>query len=120
MTAEPTQTISVAILAGGQSRRMGTDKALLRLSPAGPTLVELVLDVARQLSHDAFLVSAERPEYRDFGVPVRPDLFGDTGALGGVGSAIVHAENELCLVVSCDMPFLNLDLLRMMSNKPRS
>jgi molybdopterin-guanine dinucleotide biosynthesis protein A len=119
MPADP-PPISAAILAGGKSSRMGTDKALIQLEPNGPPLAAIVIDVLNQLSDDVYLVTPPRPEYASFGVPIRPDLFGDTGPLGAIASALIHARHDFCLVVSCDMPFLNLDLLRWMIARPRT
>lgn len=111
--------LSAAVLAGGRSSRLGTDKALVSLHPGGPPLATIVLDRLRPLSDDLFLVSPPRPAYAVLGTPVRPDLYGDTGPLGAIASALTHARHDFCLVVSCDMPFLDLDLLRWMARKPR-
>ncbi len=54
------------------------------------------------------------------GAPIHPDLYGETGPLGAIASALVQARHEFCLVVSCDMPFLNLELLRWMIARPRT
>ena len=109
------KSISVAILAGGQSKRMGVDKALLRLPPEDKPLLQIVIDAVRPISDDVFVVSRPRPEYERFGVPVRPDLYHEAAVLGGIGSAVRHARREYCLVVSCDHPFLNRDLLAAMA-----
>jgi molybdopterin-guanine dinucleotide biosynthesis protein A len=105
---------SIAVLAGGQSRRMGSDKALVTLEPGGPALLQVVLDRVGSLTDDLFVVSAPRPEYRQLGVELRPDLFPDAGPLGGIGSALRYARYERCLVLSCDHPFLNIELLESM------
>lgn len=110
--------LSVAALAGGQSRRMGTDKALLRLDPDGPTLLERVVKCVSALSDDVFIVASGRPDYEAAGAPVRPDLFAEGAVLGGIGSAIRHARHDRCLVVSCDHPFLSLPLLGAMAGWP--
>lgn len=112
--------ISVAILAGGQSRRMGTDKALLRLELDGPPLISMVIERLRGLSDDLFIVSTPRPGYADLGVPVVPDRYDDSGPLGAIATALCVAEQNVCLVVSCDMPFLNRKLLDWMSLFPRT
>lgn len=104
--------VSVAILAGGKSRRLGTDKALVRLAPNDRTLLELVLDRVRPLSDDVFIVATGRPAYEAFGVPVHPDYHPDAGVLGGIDTALRQARHDHCLVVSCDHPFLNPALLR--------
>src|SRR4051812_16182117 len=98
---------SVAILAGGLSTRMGTDKALIRLESGGQTMLERVLDRVRPLSDDVFVVATARDEYRRFGVDVLPDLYPDAAVLGGIASALRHARHPRCLVVSCDHPLLS-------------
>ena len=124
MTTKSPQTIpsafttSIAILAGGKSSRMGTDKALIRLDEKGPTLLELVLDRVRPLTDDLYVVATDRPDYARFGAPVRPDLYPDGAVLGGIASAIEHARHERSLVVSCDHPFLSVPLIAAMTTWP--
>lgn len=108
--------LSAAVLTGGQSRRMGTDKALLEVG--GMTLLERTLDVVRQVSDDVFVVGDRRPYHR-FGVPVVADAYPGTGPLGGIATALRHARNDLVLVVACDLPFLSGSLLRAMADYPR-
>jgi molybdopterin-guanine dinucleotide biosynthesis protein A len=113
-----TQPLSAAILAGGQSRRMGTDKALLRLTPDGPTLIERVLAAARTVASDVFLV-ANDDRLAWLGLRTVPDAFPGAGSLGGIYSAVAAAREQHCLVVACDMPFLDPPLLRVLADAPR-
>jgi molybdopterin-guanine dinucleotide biosynthesis protein A len=112
------QPLSAAILAGGQSRRMGTDKALLRLTPDGPTLIERVLAAVRTVAHDVFLV-ANDDRLAGLGLRTVPDAFPGAGSLGGIYSAVASAREQHCLVVACDMPFLSLPLLHALAEIPR-
>ncbi len=114
----PRRPLSAAILAGGQSRRMGTDKALLRLTPGGPTLIEMVLVAARTVADDVFLV-ANDDHLAWLGLRTVPDTFPGAGSLGGIYSAVAGAREEHCLVVACDMPFLDPALLRALADTPR-
>lgn len=111
--------LSAAALAGGQSRRMGSDKALLPLAHGGPPMLELVLGSLKEVADDVFVVANNRERYSGFQVSVVPDLHPGTGALGGIHTAIQHSVHEHCLIVACDMPFLNVDLLRRMVEEPR-
>jgi molybdopterin-guanine dinucleotide biosynthesis protein A len=110
--------LSVAILAGGQSRRMGTDKALIRLTPNGPTLVERVVAAVRAVADDVFLV-ANDDRLAFLGLRTVPDVIPDAGSLGGIYSAVDGANSEHCLVVACDMPFLSVPLLRVLAMQQR-
>ena len=112
--------LSVAILVGGQSRRMGQDKALLRLRPGDPPLLQIVIDRVRPLAEDLVLIGPNRPGYDQFGVPIVPDRYPDVGPLGGIATALAHARHDACLVVACDMPFLNTALLAYMAGLPRA
>lgn len=110
--------LTVAVLAGGQSRRMGQDKALLEVD--GRPLIEYVLEAAKPLARDTLIVASERPEYERFGARVVPDKFPHSGSLGGIYTALSEAGEEYCLVLACDMPFVNRDLLKYMAGLDRS
>lgn len=117
--AEPmARRVSAAVLAGGQSRRMGTDKALLPLRGGDPPLLRIVLDRLELVAGDVFVVASDRPEYGRFGVPMVPDRFAGAGTLGGIATALAAAEHDRCLVVACDLPFLSVPLLRWMVDQP--
>lgn len=111
--------LSVGVLAGGQSRRMGTDKALLPLRPGDSPLAQVVIDRVRVLSDDTFIVASDRPAYAQFGVPVVGDRYPGGGALGGIATAVERAVHDACLVVACDMPFLSVELLAWMASEER-
>ena len=112
------QPLSAAILAGGQSRRMGTDKALLRLTPDGPTLIELVVAATSAVADEVFLV-ANDDRLASLGLRTVPDAFPGAGSLGGIYSAVAGSQTPYCLVVACDMPFLSPPLLRALADTPR-
>lgn len=103
------QGISVAILAGGQSRRMGRDKALLPVG--GRPVVERVIQRVVPLSEDVTLITNTPDTFRYLGYRIVGDLYPGKGSLGGIYTAIHSARYQYCLVVACDMPFLNSDLL---------
>ena len=102
--------ISVAILAGGQSRRMGQDKAFLPVD--GLAVIERVIQRVAGLSDDVVIITNTPDKYRHLGQRLVGDVYPDTGALGGIYTGIHTARHPYCLVVACDMPFLNTSLLR--------
>jgi len=111
--------LSAAVLAGGLSRRMGTDKALLPLRPGDPPLAQIVIERVARVADEVFVVSANRPGYERFGVPVVPDRYADAGVLGGIATALTVARHAHCLVVACDLPFLSVALMRWLAAQPR-
>lgn len=102
--------VSVAVLAGGQSKRMGQNKAFLEVG--GQTVIARVLDRVKALTDDLF-ISTNTPEaYEQFGLRMVADIYPDKATLGGIYSAIQAARYSHVLVVACDMPFLKYELLR--------
>lgn len=101
--------LTVVIQAGGESRRMGQDKALV------PFLGKpLILRVIGRVAHlaDELLVTTNHPEnYRFLGYSLVPDLVPGRGALGGLFTALNAARHEMVAVVACDMPFVSAELL---------
>jgi molybdenum cofactor guanylyltransferase len=111
---------SIAILAGGQSRRLGRDKALISIHPDGRPLIAHQIELLRVLSDDLFIVGQERPGYRDLRAPLVLDDYPGEGPLGGIATALRRARHERVLVVACDLPFLSPSLLRWMLEQDRS
>lgn len=109
---------AVAILAGGASRRMGEDKALVRIDPYGPTTIERVIAVARCLSDNVSIVCPEDRNYSRFGARIVIDRFPGEGALGGIITALGATDRRFTMVLSCDHPFLSVPLLRWLSELP--
>lgn len=104
--------VSAMVLAGGQSRRMGIDKAWIEIG--GRPLIQRVLDVVSALSEDVMVVGGQGELYATLGVRLVADVLPGRGSLGGLYSGLRAARYERALCVACDMPFLNLDLLRHM------
>ena len=115
MPAQAATIVSGVILAGGQSRRLGTDKAFLPI--LGQPLVARTVQKLAVLSDDVIVVTNEPALYAALRLPVR--LVGDElpgqGALVGIYSGMKVARHPQTLVVACDMPFLCLPLLRYMT-----
>ncbi|MDE3113355.1 MAG: molybdenum cofactor guanylyltransferase [Chloroflexota bacterium] len=105
-------SVSAAVVAGGKSRRMGRDKGWLDLGDGRP-LVRRVIDVASQVADEVFLV-ANDARYASLGLRVVPDRFPAGGVLGGIATGLGAARHERVLVVACDMPFLQADVLRLL------
>jgi len=102
--------LSGVVLAGGRSTRLGRDKALLELE--GRPLITRTLDVLAQLTDDLIVVTSMAPHLFPPSARVVADRCAGAGVLAGVHAGLLAAREELALVVACDMPFLNLDLLR--------
>jgi molybdopterin-guanine dinucleotide biosynthesis protein A len=101
--------LTIVIQAGGESRRMGQDKA--RLNFRGQPLIGRVIARVARLA-DEILVTTNQPEaYNFLHVPCIPDLLPGRGALGGLFTALSAAQNPLVAVIACDMPFVSSELL---------
>ncbi|PYZ97112.1 molybdenum cofactor guanylyltransferase [Alteribacter lacisalsi] len=114
--------VTAVILAGGQSSRMGKNKALLSIN--GLPVIERIKNVLSQ-SCCGMLVVANSPEqYRFLHVPVVPDRFPDSGPLAGIHAGILESGCEWHFVAACDVPLISRDvieiLLREMEDNPET
>lgn len=101
--------LSMAIQAGGLSRRMGQDKSSLVF--CGKPLLQWVVERAQAIGNET-LVIANQPEKLLFiTCPVHPDEVPGSGPLGGLYTALLHSQYPSVGVLACDMPFFSPDLL---------
>ena len=103
---------SAAILAGGSSSRMGTNKALLEVGGRG--MLCRTAQLLRPLVDDLFLVADDAAPYAGLGLPIIPDVHTGRGAIGGIHAALRHAAHPLVLCVACDMPHIGRGVIELL------
>jgi molybdopterin-guanine dinucleotide biosynthesis protein A len=108
MNKPPAEDVTIAILAGGKSTRMGRDKAFVEFQ--GRTLLARSLDLARTVSADVLIVGSEE-KFAPFASVVE-DEFPNCGPLGGIHAALRSSHTDLNLVLAVDMPFVTQSLLQ--------
>src|SRR6266542_4169529 len=102
--------LSAVILAGGNSRRMGTDKALIVLQ--GRPLIGTIVDRVRLLTDEIWISANDQFKYRFLGLPVIEDVYPGQGPLAGLHSGMRHTGRPLVLLLACDLPRVGEPLLR--------
>lgn len=119
----PPRPALVGVFVGGASRRMGSPKGLLELR--GEPLVLRLVRLARALGPRAseVVLVGERPEYAALGLPTLRDggargQRASVGPLGGLVSLLEHAGPRWALALSCDLPFVSLELLAALLDAP--
>jgi len=103
--------ISAALLAGGESRRMGKDKATLLVR--GKPLWEIQLELLRKLEPLEIFVSARAdPVWRPADVPFVADDPPSRGPLSGLAASLAQMRANHLLVLAIDMPFMTEKYLK--------
>ncbi len=103
------------ILAGGDSKRIGTDKGLLDLD--GKPLIQYVVESLKSVVDEIIVVvgSEERMPFYwqvlDANVKVVADMYDEGSPLIGLMTGLTNAKGEYAVVAACDMPFINSDLV---------
>ncbi len=99
------QQFTVAVLIGGDSSRMGTDKATFEVD--GIAMANRVASAAQQAgASQVLIIGSTQAKAKSITGVWKKDLFPGEGPLGGVITALKHAEHDSVVVLSCDMPFI--------------
>lgn len=102
---------SALILAGGESRRMGRDKAWLKLE--GRTLLALAIEKARAAGCGEVMISGRSDQdYSALGCPVLHDLEPGFGPVAGIERGLHACAAPLLLVLAVDLPDISVDFLK--------
>lgn len=101
--------VTVALLAGGLSTRMGEDKAFAPFQ--GGTLIEWMRDRTAPLFPHVFVVTREPSRFHGLGIPVVTDALPEGGSAVGIYTAVLASPTERVICVACDMPFVTPRLL---------
>lgn len=107
--------MSAIILAGGQSRRLGQDKAWVKVD--GQVIIQRILARIKPLFKEIIVVGSESGKFQELGVRTVSDELPDKGPLGGLYSGLRASSSKWIFCCACDMPFLNQNLIVALANQ---
>ena len=90
------------ILAGGKSRRFGSDKTLLEIN--GVRIIDTIIEKCRPVFSEILIAGGKRSDLKIPGARLVQDIYSDAGPLGGIHAGLTESSNEVCFVTACDMP----------------
>jgi molybdopterin-guanine dinucleotide biosynthesis protein A len=102
--------ITAFILAGGKSRRMGTDKGLLPFNEK--PVIASVYEALAPIAGKNIVVISSNKDYDFLGCTRIEDIVPDKGPVGGIYTALHHSETKLNLIISVDVPLVSTQLLQ--------
>jgi molybdopterin-guanine dinucleotide biosynthesis protein A len=113
-----TSALSVIVLAGGQSSRMGQDKALIPIN--GVPLLRRTCETALQCANQVWVVTARSADYRTIAPPACQFILEESvganqfpqGPLVGFAQGLVHCTTPWVLLLACDLPYLQASILQ--------
>lgn len=109
-TSDPIGGVTGVILAGGESRRMGSDKSLLPVE--GARFIDHIYRRMAGLFEKVIIVTNSPALYNKIPCPKVPDIYYAQGALAGIHSGLAHAKTDKVFVVGCDMPFISSAMVK--------
>ncbi len=110
------ENLKACIIAGGKSGRFGGDKSVFVYE--GRPLISHVLDVIKPVFDDIKIIANDSEKFSFLGLDVIPDLIPGLGPIGGIYSALENVDCSRVFIFPCDMPFLNTEFVKYMSQIP--
>lgn len=104
------------ILCGGESKRMGADKGLVKFK--NKPLVQYTIEVATPFFDNIFLLTSN-PNYKQFGLELISDIYPKLGPLGGIFSALSHRKNQQIFILPCDVPLISKEFIAFFLEKSK-
>lgn len=105
------------MLAGGKSKRMGSNKSLLPL--LGKPLIQHVCEQIRPCFDELLIAGGSSRRFSFLDVPVIQDEVPGQGPLRAIVSALAVSRHDLNFVIACDIPCVNKALLRNLLRQAR-
>ncbi len=105
--------LSCVILAGGKNSRLGgRNKAFLKIKEK--TIIDSTIEKLDKLFNEIIIVTNTPDDYNNYlkRINIFTDIIKNTGPIGGIHSGLSNISNQAAFIVSCDMPFLNVDLIK--------
>lgn len=96
--------VSCAIIAGGLSKRMGSDKATINFQ--SKSLIRHVYDVAKTVFDDIMIVTSNHPSLTGISGKIYKDIICVRSPIAGIVTSLIESSKEYTFILACDMPFI--------------
>ncbi len=107
------KNITGIILAGGKSSRIGSDKGFLLLN--NKTFIRHIIEAIQPHVNEIIIVS-NNADYDVFNLKRVNDLIKNAGPLAGIYTGLHHSNTKNNLVLSCDVPLINSEILKQLTD----
>lgn len=101
--------IAGAVLAGGKSTRMKSNKALLSVD--GVPFIRRIVDTLERRFSRIYISANRADDYVFLNHPIIPDVYEDGGPLAGIHAVLKSVSAAYVFTVSCDVPFISTDVI---------
>jgi len=106
---------SGVILSGGESSRMGVNKAFIEIQ--GKRIIDSIVKLLSILFPEVIIVTNTPLDYACINARIVTDIFPQKGSLGGIYTGLFYSSHPHSLVVACDMPFLRREVIEYITGK---
>jgi molybdopterin-guanine dinucleotide biosynthesis protein A len=96
--------ITGIILSGGQSLRMGENKAFIKID--GIPIINRIHSVFKKLFQEVIIVTNQKELFSNFDAKIYVDIIPDCGVLAGLYTGLFFSSFPYSFCVACDMPYL--------------
>lgn len=104
--------ITALLLAGGNSSRMGTNKAMLPMFEGAN--VQNIASELKKVAGQVILITNTPDDYSFLGLPMVQDQYRGMGPLAGLHAGLAASKTETVIISACDMPFVKADVMKEM------
>ncbi|MEM1135056.1 MAG: molybdenum cofactor guanylyltransferase [Bacteroidota bacterium] len=103
--------LTAFILCGGKSKRMEKEKGIISFE--GMPFVLCIINALKPITNNIKLITGNNI-YRQFGYPLKADIYPDKGPVGGIFTALSYSETDINLILSCDIPLITTEILKIL------
>jgi molybdopterin-guanine dinucleotide biosynthesis protein A len=102
--------ITGIILAGGESERMGFNKALLKIGDK--TFIERCCNLMSEVYENIFLSTNDFESFNFLQLPMVTDIYNGLGPLAGIHASLIASATDNNFILSCDLPLMSEEMIR--------
>ena len=108
--SEAKTNMTAIILAGGNSIRMGQNKAFVPID--GVPIIRRIHTLLTELFDEVIIITNQNDLFKNLDSRIYADLLPDKGALGGLYTGVFFSSFDYSFCVACDMPFIKRSLVQ--------